>query len=923
MSVFNVSNSLSQLTEFIDSNRGETLGEASSVPIVVSDDNSAPLSSWFARPLRTHVFTWSENTDLFYRFNPWFDYFSNPEVYSKLKGFSRLNCTLNVKLVINSSPFMYSLGIMSYHPLSGVNTEVGNYNGVQFCPPFSGGYNHFVALGSAPSLMNASQKLCAFFKPSKSEGCELTLPFIYPNPWIDLKGANLTSLRGLGHITLESFDTLRNSSGTPQLHPITVSIYVWATDVKLVGPSMSLQSSVDEYPEGPISKPASIVSSVAGALSSIPYIGSAMRATSMAASGVGAVAKLFGFSNPPVISPVPAILPKACIGLNTPDISLQIEKIALDSKNELSVSPITIGSTGVDEMTFAKFQDRHTYIGRVMWDPTDSYDTALMAINVTPVQFYTITSAPVSMSAQFLGMQLSPGCLLASQFEYWRGPITFTFKVAASAFHRGRLRLLYDPNGPSSVSPYGLTRLHQKIWDLSESDEMSFEVNYSASGRWLKCGDYPFQGLDTSNNCQNPIMGGSTNNYDTGLHNGYLQLSVLSELTSAAGTSVPIMAFINTSKIEFASPRDVFTTMSSPSFIVPQSDVVNHGEVSDDLGDTIGEKVVSIRTIVKRHVLWDVLQPVPVNGLTDSTMNSTATSASSAPEALMVKWIVPRIPLPRTIASKPTVDIVYQSPDLAFPWTVYTDQSATPNIVAYGSNSYTTPLSLFASCFVGQRGSISWRAFDTISITNATWNYNATIITPERLSWSSLRPTVFGLLTPGTIGDSPKVGMSFGIITSALETAGSTLNEAYWAFSRRKCSQMMRSGGLFGCVMGLNCSQPQCEAILPQYSSINMMPGDSLSYQSFFAGPRTDVRLLNFQEAFGLHHTNRDTFSVIKEYNRANSVSPTLGNASAAGMGECRVFAAAGDDFTLLHFVAVPIIYRPLSNPDSYIPNFL
>jgi len=71
------------------------------------------LKDWFSRPIPIQSYNWEQGTSLNITFKPWWSYFGTPTVKNKLSGYSRLRCTMHVKLVINSTPFAYSMGLMS------------------------------------------------------------------------------------------------------------------------------------------------------------------------------------------------------------------------------------------------------------------------------------------------------------------------------------------------------------------------------------------------------------------------------------------------------------------------------------------------------------------------------------------------------------------------------------------------------------------------------------------------------------------------------------------------------------------------------------------------------------------------------------------------------------------------------------------
>jgi hypothetical protein len=893
---------------FSDQASGETIVRPQPDIFPIAEDNAAELSQWFTRPLRTRVFTWSENTSFTAHFNPWLDYFTTPSVFSKLSGYSRMRCKLHVKIMINASPFTYSMILASYKPLSG-------YDGTVQRAPYSGGYCD-QPLGSLPSLMASSQRMHDFIVPQESKGVEFILPFIYPNPWLRLVGTinDQIPLKCMGSIKLESMDILRNCSGTPLASPINISVYVWAEDIELSGPSTLLQS--DEYSDSPVSTTASAVAAAAGSLSRIPIIGPAMRATQMVATVVGNVARIFGFSNPPVVDAVRAmfIKPMAYLSNNT-TIPIQIEKIALDHKNELSISQVTGGIN--DNMCFQEFMKGDIIIGACPWASTDGYDSPLCAFNVTPVNFINSTisyNTTLTNTYNAVKMQYTPGCLLSTLFEYWRGPITYTFTALATGYHKGRIRIVYDPSGPS-VNAYTSTFVHQHVWDLSESHEFKLTVDYAAPSHWLECDGLP---LTTSGGVNNFVSGSILSpNYAVGYHNGCVQLSVLNELTAPAGSTIMIYVSCDTSKIEFASPREPMRGVMSYALNTPtlmQSDesvTINPSATRYDYDYTIGEVVKSIRTLIKRPCLWDTINPSPVPGVrgTNYTLAAFPTGyvTTSSPENYIARWILPRIPIPRTIGRPPALTTSCISPDNVYPWTVYVDDS-TKAAVAYGCNAHTSLVTLFGACYVGQRGSIVWRLFSSIIASANNYCFSSTSIFPEKAHWGTLRPMDTTVAIPGLAAQNT-LGMSAGYIYNMYNMANAADYTTYGLNAAMKNTVVRKNNGFFGAVKNLCNFQPQTEAIMPMYSAVSFLPGNPFSYQSEVCGPLINS---DFALAYGLLGTSSDTIGIDMEFNRGNSSVPTASVLQNTSHGQTEAYVAAGDDYAYESFVSIPTLYKTL-----------
>jgi hypothetical protein len=78
-------------------------------------------------------------------------------------------------------------------------------------------------------------------------------------------------------------------------------------------------------------------------------------------------------------------------------------------------------------------------------------------------------------------------------FRYWRGSLKFRFEVVCSKFHRGRLRLLYDPKAVPNVADFN--KNYQTILDLDESTDLTVEVHWCSDRMALYVGAVNFTSI--------------------------------------------------------------------------------------------------------------------------------------------------------------------------------------------------------------------------------------------------------------------------------------------------------------------------------------------------------------------------------------------------------------------------------------------
>lgn len=932
-----------------------TAGEVHTAPSVTDPtferghDVSAPLGDWFSRPLRIASIPWSEGTQIAELIAPWHEYFTHPEVYAKIKGFSRLRCKLHVKLLVNASPFQYSLGVMSYRPLAGVGSD-----GVI---PFSGGAltGFLQPTNDIPYLMSYTQMPHAHFEPQYSKGCELELPFIYHSDWVPLTAAipsfgedeiKLPALSQMGALTIASYAILR-TAGNASANPITVSLYAWATDVELAGPSMVLQSK-DEYSAKPISSAATAIAAAAGKLEAIPAIAPFARATGAVASGLGALASAFGFSNPPVIDPVHNVRINYAANLTSTDIPTQVEKLSLDPKNELCVDARTVGLDGVDHMSIRHILDRNVFFTSFQWNASDVPDQTLYSQYVNPAATWmTNFIESETTTARRRQIQMTPAALMSTFFRNWRGPITLKFVAAASQFHRGRLRIAYDPAGPWPDDELGSVRLYQKVWDLATSNTFEYTIPFMAATSWLKVfDDFVTNAGITDASYKYWIdrdgFPSVSVPFDASVFNGALRVEVLSELTAPSAVSVPIFVYINCADVEFANPAmsesvgqlslmdDAYNiSLQSADTVTVKDDVVQETvPIIDNTNHRhevyMGEAVVSLRNLVHRAVFWDTVRPSFVGAASETYGAPTPGFRIDVGQVSEVtnRWVIPRLPMPYYVnAPNDTRDGTRSGMP---PWSVFVTGA---DYRSYGCNARTTPLSLINACYAGWRGSMVWRAFvennsdignsflhkpDLVSVNITRGQLSTNTI--RRNSLSYLDPTFFAANVHHTLQDGALIATvgrnPFGTTSAVFFKNKATSGEVANARTRSEFA---------GTSKGTPQHVPTVDAILPHYSGLRMMSSNPRYYFPL-ATDGTANLTSNPSYAEFLKQTIGvdafDTFNIDARYDipdgDANLTFQACSEATAITL-----YVSAGVDYTGFMFLAVPTILMYVSTPTT------
>lgn len=648
-----------QTTTFMDAEPGEQIGDEAPVTVLTEAPMSTDmtLEHFMSRPIKIQEITWPAAGGLIVGVNPWADFFSNTRVVNRIANFKLLQCDLHVKLVINGTPFHYGAAMMSYIPL---------YTNDQYSNVSSGADSYKVLASQRPNIM---------INPTTSSGGEMTLPFFYYRNALDVPSNDWSKM---GFLIIESFTPLKHANDANQ--DIEMQLFAWATNVRLGVPThvnpIAIVPQADEYTSatGPISKPAGIVANIAARLKTAPWIGPYARATEIGASAVSALASVFGYSRPVLLeSSVYRPLTKGSIAVtNMPD---DTQKMSVDCKQELTIDSRTVGLQGQDELDINYIASKPSYLCQFDWDLGTNEETLLWNSVVNPMIYRDNADGSTSHTAMSFA---------SLPFKKWRGSIKFHFKIVASAFHRGRLVVCYDPvkTRPDGLALGEYNTAHHMIVDLAETTEFDYVVGWGQTTTYRDLGDVT--NLEDDWQSTTPLF------YDSTLDkfgNGTVSVRVANKLVSPDNTIdnfVTVLVWVSAcDDLEFAMPtgekvnRMRISDSSNPSpstdLVVPQAEEVVAQKTS--LVDAtnhvhFGEAIRSFRQLLKRYSRHESFSITP--------------SASSAFNHRFQRSMLPFFPGYYTAASSAVL------------------KTTAGGAYAYGN----TPLITYiTSAFVGWRGS--------------------------------------------------------------------------------------------------------------------------------------------------------------------------------------------------------------------------
>jgi hypothetical protein len=574
----------------------------------MQDSTADNLSGFFERPIKIFSDVIPVGTAYKVTFNPWTLFFTNPRVVNRISNYNLMRCKLRLRFLLNGNSFYYGRFIVSYLPLA-------SQDETEIMLPAQRFIDH---------VTQASQRPHLYLDPTTSQGGEMLLPFFYYNSNISIP---LQEWGEMGQIFIDTIANLQHANlGTDS---ISLSVFAYAEDMVLSIPtsvepaSLAPQGILEpeakdeaEVVSGTVSGPASVLAKSLATAAMYPPIRPYALAASYASEAVAGIARLFGYSRPKLACvPATKYKPEFYGNLSNTDVGENISAMAMDSKQEVTIDPRVCGLSGADEMSVASIVAHESYFHTMTWSTAAVSETCLGQIRVDPSMYRQLANAKFLTSTAFA----------SAPFRYWTGTLNFRFQIICSGFHRGRLRIVYDPVSISATAAeYNVNYTH--VVDISAVQDITVSIP--------PCQHRPLMepiGITTPINNLYTTGGALAASTFTG--NGILSVYVVNELAipAAAAADVSIAVFISGND-DFAvwDPTDAYIggLVLEPQGVFEPEAMMEDGEMdcnkpcsgeddmiqnaSPNMYSTLahiytGENVPSIRTWLKRynyHTSW-------------------------------------------------------------------------------------------------------------------------------------------------------------------------------------------------------------------------------------------------------------------------------------------------------------------------------
>lgn len=669
----------------------------------VGQNDEAPLGDFLSRPVSLQTITWTTYTPQKTEIDPWVLWQGDDRVIHKLSNFAYGSFNLNVRFLLNSTPFHYGRMMIVYVPY-GDNNKVAQQL-------IDTSWTSAVSTAGDEQRRSVFQYFStyqhAWLVAGDNNEVEMKLPFVWHNNFFPLAGSSSVDRFSCGKLLLLTVNELAVVNADVA-SVVDIRAYAWASEISIHTPtefvpaSGQVKQSVDtSYCDdeaddtGKVSHIAANVADAAGMLSMVPTIGPYATAAQIASQGVSSIARLFGFSRPTSQHTGDIYMPRST-GLFSHTIGSDTAvPLSLDPSNQVTIDPRAVGIRPTDEMTFSSICTREQWLTKVRWTSSGGVMAApvantLFVSNVTPCQQYrhSITGPPLNRITM-----MTPACHIGRAFDFWNGSVTFRIQAVASKFHSGRLMLQFDPFVKSAAVAATDVQVDQvnarktMVLDLSDAREVEFTIPYVSYRPWLR------SETDESVVTFQPRYYHDTAftldaSFDENKYMGIFSIIVINDLvaplatdgvpsTTKAPIDVNIYMRCN-SDIRFAQPTDNFSDVQ----LIPASGMVDSVEAANWDEDTVlqatqtdsrnlvffGETVTSWRSVLKRYTK------------TENRRSGVSTTANMQ----MIKRIFPMYPAAR-------------------------DSTATGLLRRTSLIGYVSP------CFLIKRGGMRWKMFPLIA----------------------------------------------------------------------------------------------------------------------------------------------------------------------------------------------------------------
>lgn len=401
-------------------------------------------------------------------------------VVDKLNYFTYLRADVCIRIVINANTFQQGKLLGYFTPFESL---VGNRATVSDHTPAYTAFPHvlldastgnvaelripYVSPYSSYRLVDNIGNIGTFYlrilNSLKTGNCEYTVYAWFTNISVDLPSGRENSLGTTGSM-LNAFKRFMRSRPNMTI----------ATKGKVGNERFVAQVAGEENTksQGIVSATFDTIATVASIGNEIPVVKEVAGPVSWVARFAARVAEYFGYSK--------------SLNLATPCSMIQIPGkgftnasgvdnsvvLATTQDNQLEPRNDVFGS-GVDDMNIPYLVKHRCYVDSFTMDTTQTSNTLLYALPVTPGWSKLVNGV----------YRPSVTAFVASMFTLWRGGLKYKIQAAKTAYHSGRVRIVYLP-ATESATVDDSDQAYNWVLDLRNSSEIEFTIPYNNILEW-------------------------------------------------------------------------------------------------------------------------------------------------------------------------------------------------------------------------------------------------------------------------------------------------------------------------------------------------------------------------------------------------------------------------------------------------------
>lgn len=588
----------------------------------ITIEPTATLAEFFLRPITVYELNWTSAVTGAFAFTPYRAYFSNAAIARKIYGNARIRCKLHFRFEWHPTAFHFGrmlFGIVNHSGI-GATTPATSELAARLMQQGP----HVILDAAAPKVLTLDMPFNQVMNYINTDSGSA----FYQN---EGPGTAATYLNPAFYYWAIAALGFSNAAAVPS---VLISVRCYATEVELVAPtgyaaySQAGRSQPSELMRsGPISGTLNTVgAAIGGVRRLIPSISSWLKPFQSLAVASADVAALLGFSTPPDIRAPMPVVARPGPSLALVDQTSSSNQVTLYSNTGTTPSMDNMGFSSDDEMLLAKWFETSSFLGEFTWALSNATNDVLCAFPVSP-RFVPYDGAT----------NLFPTSIWYASYPFgrWTGTLIYRLTVAASAQHRGRLRIVYEPTGLAlGTEPVG--QRYNCVFDLDDTKEIDIAVSWNSEQTWLA---NPITNtVNVSGSPARWVATGAT--YNILSDNGGLIIYVEAPLTAPQATNNDIAVSLTIrggpdflvadpglTQLQYFVPAANQAGRSQPTqpTSTPVASKVDpavplcylNGPPPDNSHSTMvanGESPVSLRSLLKRYTYYQAIEPASLVG---------------------------------------------------------------------------------------------------------------------------------------------------------------------------------------------------------------------------------------------------------------------------------------------------------------------